>query len=151
MKRQERGVTKEAFKNSNHKVNNLITLDTLILGPSHLTLNELNNCGLNLKIGTGDLQSLKGKAITLHDYLLDSKTDVFMAVETWLKDNNKDKAWLLGSCLNKGEFKCVTSNRSGTMKGGGLALIYKPGSGIKCVMIDNGERFFSVCSLEIGN
>ena len=70
MKRQERGIIKEAFKNSNHNVNNLITLDTLTLNPFHLTSNELNDSGLNLKIGTGNLQSLKGKAITLQDYLL---------------------------------------------------------------------------------
>ena len=106
------GVTKEALKNSNHKVNKLITLDTLKLDLSHLTLNELNDSGLNLKIGTGNLQSIKGKAIILQDYLLDSNMDVFMAMETWHKDNDDDKVWLLGSCLNKGEFKYVTSSRS---------------------------------------
>ena len=113
------GVSKKVLKNSKHKVNNLITLDTSQLDLSHSTLNEQNKAaGLNLKIVTGNLQSIKGKAITLEDYLLASKTDVFMAMETWLKDNDMDKVWLLGSCLNKGEFKCVTSNRSGTRKGG---------------------------------
>ena len=75
-----------------------------------------------------------------------------MVIETWLKDNDKDKVWLLGSCLNKGEFKCVTSNRYGTIKGGGLALIYKPGSSINCAMMDNGEKSsfqFAVWKLEI--
>ena len=100
-------------------MNNLITLDTLIIDPFHQTPNELNDSGLNLKIVTGNLQSLKGKAITLQDYLLDSTTDVFMATGTWLKDNDKDMVWLLGSCINKGEFRCVTSVRSGTTKGGG--------------------------------
>ena len=76
MKRQERGGTKEAFINSNHNVKKLITLDTSIQNPFHLTPNELNDSELNLKIGTGNLQSLKGK---------DSKTDVFMATETWLR------------------------------------------------------------------
>ena len=40
------------------------------------------------------------------------------------------------------------------MKGGGLALIYKPGSGIKYVMVDNGEKRsfqFAVWKLEIKN
>ena len=77
-----------------------------------------------------------------------------MAMETWLKDNDKDKVWLLGLCLNKGEFKCVTLNRSGTKKGGGLALTYKPGSGIKCTMMDKGEKSsfqFAVWKLEIKN
>ena len=73
-----------------------------------------------------------------------------MATETWLKDNEKDKVWLLGSCINEGEFRCLTSNRTDTMKGGGLAIIYKPGSGIRCVMIDSGEKkLFSACSMEI--
>ena len=57
------GVIKETIKNSNHNENNLITLDTTIHNPFHLTSNELNDVRLNLKIGTGHLQSLKGKPI----------------------------------------------------------------------------------------
>ena len=58
-----------------------------------------------------------------------------MATETWLQDIDRDEASLLGSCINKGDFRCVTSNRSGTKKGEGLAIVYKPRSGIKCVYI----------------
>ena len=50
--------------------------------PFHPTSNELNDNGLNLKIGTGNLQSLREKAIALQDFLIDSKTDVFIATET---------------------------------------------------------------------
>ena len=117
-------------------------METLKLDPLHSTSNEFNDFGLHLKIGTGNLQSIKEKAITLQDCLLDSNLDVFLATETWFKDNDKDKTWLLGSCLNKDEFKCVTSNRSGTKKGEGLALINKLGSGIKCAMMDNREKSF---------
>ena len=53
------GVTKKTIKNSNHNENNLITLDAKIHNPFHLTVNELNDFGLNLKIGTGNLQSLR--------------------------------------------------------------------------------------------
>ena len=77
-----------------------------------------------------------------------------MATETWLKDTDRDEPWLLGSCTNKGDFRCVTSNRSGTKKGGGLAIVYKPGSGIKCVSMENGEKSsfqFAVWKLEIKN
>ena len=115
-------------------------METLKLDPLHSTSSESNDSGLNLKIVTGNLQLIKGKSITLQDYLLDSNLEVFVAMETGLKDEDKDKAWLLGSCLNKGEFKCVTSNRSGTKKGGGLALIYRLASGIKCTMMDNGGK-----------
>ena len=59
------GVTKEALKNSYHKVNHLITVDTSTLDLSYLTPNELNNSGLNLKIGTGNRQLIKVKAVTL--------------------------------------------------------------------------------------
>ena len=123
-------------------------METSQLGPL------FNDSGLNLKIGTANVQSIKGKAIALQDYLLDSNLDVFLATETWLKDDDKDKAWLLESGVNKGEFKCLTSNRSGTKKGGGLALIYKLESGIKCKMMDNGERSsfqFAVWKLDIKN
>ena len=155
MKRSRRGdVTKETIKNSSHNENNLITLDTTMHNPFHLTSNELNDVGLNLKIGTGNLQSLKGKAIALQDFLIDSKTDVFTATKTWLKDTDRDEAWLLGSCINKGDFRCVTSNRFGTRKGGGLAMIYKPGSGIKSVQMENGGKSsfqFAIWKLEIRN
>ena len=143
------GVTKETIKNSNHNEDNLITLDTTIHNPFHLTSNEINDVGLNLKIGTGNLQSLKGKAIALQDFLIDSKTDVFMVTETWLKDTDRDEAWLLGLCINKGDFRCVISNRSGTKKGGGLAMVYKPRSGIKCVPMENGEKI--LLNLQSGN
>ena len=148
------GVTKETIKNCSHSENNLITLDTTMHNPFHLTSNEINDVGLNVKIGTGNLQSLKGKAIALQDFLIDSKTDVFIATETWLKDTDRDEAWLLGSCINKGDFRCVTSNRSGARKGGGLALIYKHGLGIKCVQMENGEKSFfqfAIWKLEIRN
>ena len=151
---QEGGVTKETIKNSNHNENNLITLVTTAHNPFHLTPNEVNDFGLNLKIGTGNLHSLKGKTIALQDFLIHSKTDTFMATETWLKDMDRDEAWLLGSCINKGDFRCVTSNKSGTKKGGGLAMVYKPGSGIKCILIENGEKSslqFAVWKLEIRN
>ena len=101
------GITKETIKNSSNNENNLITLDTTIHNPFHLTSNELNDVGLNLKIGTGSLQSLKGKAIALQDFLIDSKTHVFIATETWLKDMDRNEAWLLGSCINKGDFRCI--------------------------------------------
>ena len=146
------GVTKEAFKNSSYNVNNLLTLYTSIQNPFHLIPNELKDSGLNLKIGTGNLQSLKGKAITPHDYLIDSKTDICMVTETWLKDTDRNEVWLLGSCINKGDFRFVTSNISGTKKGGGLATVCKPEAGIKCVLMENGEKkFFSICSLETRN
>ena len=73
-----------------------------------------------------------------------------MATETCLKD----KVWLLGSWINKGEFRCLPSNRTDTTKGGGLAIIYKAGSGIKCIMIDSGEKSsfqYAVWKLEIKN
>ena len=50
--------------------------------------------------------------------------------------------------------KCLTLNRSGTKKGGGLALIYKLGSGTKYAVMDNGERSsfqFGVLELDIQN
>ena len=127
-------------------------MDTIIHNPFHLTSNELNDVGLDLKIGTGNLRSLKGKEIALQDFLIDSKTDVFKATETWLKDMDRDEAWLLGSCINKGDFMCIISHRSGTKIGGGRAMVYKPGSGIKCVQMDNGEKSsFSICNLETRN
>ena len=149
-KKKRQGFIKETIKNSNHNENNLITLDTTLHNPFHLTSNELNDVRLNLKIGTGNRQSLKGKAIALQDFLIDSSTDVFMATDPWLKDTDRDEAWLLGSCINKGDFRCVISNRSGTKKGGGLAM----GSGIKCVPMENGEKCsfqFAIWKLEIGN
>ena len=72
-----------------------------------------------------------------------------MATETWLKDTDRDEAWLLVSCINKGDFRCVRSNRSGTKKGEGLAIIYKPGSGIKCISMNMEKKV--LFNLQFGN
>ena len=50
--------------------------------------------------------------------------DLILLTETWIKDNNYDRAWVLGSSLNTDGYTFDNSfNRPGR-QGGGLALIY---------------------------
>ena len=45
-------------------------------------------------------------------------------METWLKNNDKDRAWIATSRLDNNEYQIQTINRS-TRQGGGVALLHK--------------------------
>ena len=55
---------------------------------------------------------------------------VHVLTETWPKDAPIDKTWTDCSLITQGAYKCITSDRASSKKGGGLALLYK--SEIKC-------------------
>ena len=65
-----------------------------------------------LKLSTVNIQSIKSKDDDLLGYLLESKTDLCVVTETWLRDNNEeDGAWVSCTHLNKAPFKISISNR----------------------------------------
>ena len=78
-----------------------------------------------LNIGLGNLRSVKGRETILQEYLDSTKNDVFIITETWLKDNDLDKAWVLGSELNNNRYHLLNVNRPTNTKarGGGIALV----------------------------
>ena len=78
-----------------------------------------------LNIGLGNLTSVKGKEMILQEYLDSTKNEAFIITETWLKDNDFDKAWVLVSELNNNGYHLLNVNRPTNTKarGGGIALV----------------------------
>ena len=55
----------------------------------------------------------------------DNNTDITLLMETWLKDSEHDKAWVSQSDLRTESFDVLTNNRTGELKGGGIALLFR--------------------------
>ena len=78
-----------------------------------------------LSIGLVNLRSVKGKEIILLEYMDSTKNDAFIITETWLKNSDLDKAWVLGSELNNNGYHLLNVNRPTNTKArdGGIALV----------------------------
>ena len=78
-----------------------------------------------LNTGLENLRFVKGKEIILWEYLDSTKNDVFKIKETRLKDNDLDKAWVLGSELNNNGYHLLNVDRQMNTKaiGSGIALV----------------------------
>ena len=89
----------------------------------------------NLRLTATNLQSIKNKDTNLLDHLVEDRTDICIATETWL--NEDDKIWLECSDLSKNSFQIQSLNRK-NRRGGGLALIST--INIKIKVLENGEK-----------
>ena len=49
----------------------------------------------------------------LHQYVCDSKIDLWLLTETWLTDSDIDKVWISCTSLNNGSLRMETSHRIG--------------------------------------
>ena len=76
----------------------------------------------------------------LHEYIVNKGIDVRVVSETWLKNNDEDKAWLVCSILNRDGNKISTANRL-YRTGGGLALIYNNKLKVENIAQGNLETF----------
>ena len=52
----------------------------------------------------------------------DNNIDITLLMETWLKDNEHDKAWVNQADLRTGYFDVLTYNGEGEQKEGGIAI-----------------------------
>ena len=86
----------------------------------------------NLRLTVTNLQSIKNKDTNLLDHLVDNRTDICIAMDTWLNDNGKT---CLECDLSKNGFQIQLVNRK-DKRGGGLALISTTNIKIK----KNGEK-----------
>ena len=79
----------------------------------------------------------------LHEYLDSTKNDVFIITETWLKDNDLDKVWVLGSELNNNGYPLLNVNRPMNTKArdGGIVTILNVN--IKLLKTEPGLNFQS--------
>ena len=101
-------------------------LDNLIPIVTRRVTEQKIDIANKLKLSTVNIQSIKSKDDDLFEYLLESKTDLCVVIETWLSDENEDGAWVSCTHLNKAPFKINTSNRKNCIRAG-LALIHKAG------------------------
>ena len=63
----------------------------------------IRNCGKNLRLTVTNLKSIKNKDTHHLDHLKDNRTDICIATETWLNDD--DKTCLECCDLSKMAFK----------------------------------------------
>ena len=75
---------------------------------------------INLRLTVINLWSIKNKDTNLLDHLVDNRTDICIAMEMWLNDD--DKTWLECCDLSKNGFQIKLVNRK-DRRGGGLVLI----------------------------
>ena len=76
----------------------------------------------------------------LHEYIVDNGIDACVVSETWLKNNDEDKAWVACSILNRDGNKISAANRL-DRTGGGLALIYNNKLKMENTAKENLETF----------
>ena len=67
-------------------INNLIQFEAKAMN------NNDKKLWKNLRLTVTNLQSIKNKDTNLLDHLVDNRTDICIAMETWLNDD--DKTWL---------------------------------------------------------
>ena len=89
------------------------------------------------KFGFGNVQSLKRKENLLRDCLVEEKTGLFLAMETWLKNDIESQIQIQGSALNTESYKISVANRETGSRGGRLALIYR--DTLDCKLLEKGH------------
>ena len=66
--------------------------------------------------------NIRNKADLLHDYITRERLGAFLITESWLKDDNSDKAWIKSTALNSDQYIISTVNQQ-NKQGGGIALV----------------------------
>ena len=78
----------------------------------------------NIRIATMNTRSVKNKQLQIIKIVELQIIDFIMLTETWLKNTDKDKAWVNTSDLNNNNLRLDTVNRM-KRQGGGIALLHK--------------------------
>ena len=89
------------------------------------------------KFGFGNIQSLQNKENLLKHYLVKEKTGLFLATESWLKNDIESQIQIQGSALNTDGYRISVANKETGSRGGGLALIYK--DTLDCKLLKKGH------------
>ena len=89
------------------------------------TDNHNQEVGNNMRIATLNSRSVKNKGHLIVQQLHETDVDLAVITETWLKDTDTDKAWLIQSECRQSNYNILLQNRPGPRKGGGIALMYK--------------------------
>ena len=81
-----------------------------------------NNVSRRLSLSLCNAQSIKAKEEIVAEVPEDTKSDIMVVTETWLKDD--DKVLIESTELLRPSYRMLTANRKGK-RGGGIALICK--------------------------
>ena len=74
-------------------------------------------------------QSIKNKDTLVMDKVIESKTDICIITEMWLKDSNN--IWIESSEMGKNRYDITTANRK-SRQGGGLVIVHRSHMAVKC-------------------
>ena len=74
-------------------------------------------------------QSIENKDTIVMDKVIESKTDICIITEMWLKEN--DNMWIESTKMKKNGCNINTANRK-SRQGGGLAIVHRSYMAVKC-------------------
>ena len=95
------------------------------------TTNEVKQQEIKkFQFATVNTRSIKPREDMILEALNEYQIDLLVTTETWLRDNEDDQQWLLGSEINRNGFQTLPINRK-IKKGGGIALTIKNNMKVK--------------------
>ena len=97
---------------------NFINSQIMSIKPNHLSYGPKSN---RLKIGFWNAQSLKNKTALVNDYMAEHDIDIYLIVESWLKDNDNKE---IGELQNHNRYKYIANPRK-NRPGGGIVCLAK--------------------------
>ena len=108
-----------------HKINssnpaNLIT----IVGTTKPLKQNVKSRPTKTKLTYMNVGSVKNKATSIYDYILQSDTDIMAIAETWLYQDPEENTVHINELLPKG-YKLLNCPRSDGRVGGGVAVVYR--------------------------
>ena len=83
-------------------------------------------------------QSIKNKDTLVMDKVIESKTDIHIIMEIWLKDS--DNIWIEGSKMRKNGYDITTANRK-SRQGDGFSIVHRTYMAVKCKGMANLRTF----------
>ena len=92
------------------------------------------NIQIRLKVALVNTQSIKSKSNDLVTYLNDTKLDLCILTETWLRE--EDDSWVSCLDLNIANYRISVSNRI-NRRGGALPLVHK--AALPTKKVDEGQ------------
>ena len=108
-----------------------------------------SNVSRRLSLSLCNAQSIKAKEEVVAEVLEDTKSDIMVVTETWLKDD--DKVWIKSTELLRPSYRMLTTNRKGK-RGGGIALICKSTLKTKHIRAGTKRSFeYSIWSIQTTN
>ena len=99
-------------------------METILSTEFHSSSNKSLKHSEKLRVGLGNMQSIKSKQTDLVNHINMVSWDIFLITETWINEN-ADSIWKASSELNLNGLHLGTVDQINGKKGGGIAIAYK--------------------------